>query len=118
MAVLPFGVLEVVPFEDRFFCGRPAECYDGRKQRKMLKLGTIRFHSRCDRHPAYDPADGPGAIRGGCLRCGLLLDIHQTHIRLVELIRQAKNQAADQAPKKAAAATTAGAGDPRQGALF
>jgi hypothetical protein len=53
----------------------------------MLKLGTLRWKGKCSRHPAYDPADGEAAIRGGCARCYALLDIHVQHRRLIELIR-------------------------------
>lgn len=53
----------------------------------MLKLGTLRWKGKCKRHPAYDPADGEAAIRGGCARCYALLDIYVQHRRLLELIR-------------------------------
>jgi len=58
----------------------------------MVKLGTVRFKGRCDRHPGFDPHDGAGGIRGGCKRCQLLLEIHDSHTRLVDLIRRAKNE--------------------------
>jgi hypothetical protein len=57
----------------------------------MLKLGTVRFKGMCKRHPGFDPMDGAGGVRGGCKRCELLLEIHNTHLRLVELIVKAKN---------------------------
>lgn len=82
----------------------------------MLKLGTIRFQSRCDRHPMYNPVDGQAAIRGGCQRCNLLLDIYETHLRLVELIRKTRNDAV--AGAKRAAAAEGAIINPRQGALF
>jgi hypothetical protein len=53
----------------------------------MLKLGTLRWKGRCKRHPRYDPADGEGAIKGGCERCRQLLEIHLQHKRLVAMIR-------------------------------
>jgi hypothetical protein len=53
----------------------------------MLKLGTLRWKGKCKRHPAFDPADGEGAIKGACTRCYALLDIYAQHRRLVELIR-------------------------------
>jgi hypothetical protein len=80
----------------------------------MVKLGTIRFKGKCDKHPRFDPMDGEGAIRGGCRRCMLLLDIFQAHGRLIELIRKAKNEAGAPAVRKAAAA----AADTRQASLF
>ena len=56
----------------------------------MLKLGSIRFRSKCSRHPKFNPArDGLPAIKGGCPKCHLLLDIYETHHRLVELMRKA-----------------------------
>jgi len=55
----------------------------------MLRVGSVRWKGKCSRHPAYDPeADGPGAIKGGCQRCTLLLEIHGHHQQLVKLIRQ------------------------------
>ncbi len=55
----------------------------------MLKLGTLRWKGRCSRHPRYDPAeDGEGGIRGGCPRCLGLLEIHQQHRKLREMLRQ------------------------------
>ncbi|MGD0620519.1 MAG: hypothetical protein ABSB67_23035 [Bryobacteraceae bacterium] len=54
----------------------------------MLKLGTLRWKGRCSRHPRYDPAtDGEGGVRGGCPRCLRLLEIHEQHAKLVELMR-------------------------------
>lgn len=79
----------------------------------MLKFGTVRFKGRCERHPGFDPYEGPGSIRGGCKRCELLLEIYNTHGRLVELIRKAKNEAGPVLVRRAAAA-----GDERQTTLF
>ena len=53
----------------------------------MLKLGTLRWKGRCKRHPKYDPAEGEGAIKGGCERCLQLFEIHLQHKRLVAMIR-------------------------------
>lgn len=79
----------------------------------MLKLGTIRFKGRCGRHPRFNPDQGQGAIRGGCARCTKLFDIYVAHGRLVELIRQAKNDPEEApSPKKAIQA------DDRQALLF
>ena len=79
----------------------------------MVKLGTISFKGRCDRHPGFDPHDGRGGIRGGCKRCELLLEIHETHARLTDLIRKARNEMDAVRPKAAAAAA-----DDRQTLLF
>ena len=55
----------------------------------MLKIGTLRWKGRCSRHPRYDPAeDGEGGIRGGCPRCLRLLEIHDQHRKLREMIRE------------------------------
>ena len=80
----------------------------------MLTLGTVRFKGRCKRHPRFDPEDGIGAVKGGCKRCDLLVDIYQAHLRLTELIRQAKNEEGLAPQKKAAAARA----EDRQIALF
>ena len=63
----------------------------------MLKLGSIRFRARCSRHPAYDPAHGgESAIRGGCQKCRLLLDVFEAHLRFVALARQFRNSPEEQ----------------------
>ncbi|MBI2689953.1 MAG: hypothetical protein HYX27_26920 [Acidobacteria bacterium] len=80
----------------------------------MVKLGTIRFKGRCERHPGFDPLRGLGGIIGGCKRCQLLLEIHDAHGRLVELIRKAKNDAGPVLVRRAAA----GSMDDRQETLF
>lgn len=79
----------------------------------MVKLGTVRFKGRCDRHPGFDPHDGRGGIRGGCKRCELLLDIYDTHARLTEMIRKARNDMDPVKPKAVAARA-----DARQTLLF
>lgn len=77
----------------------------------MLKLGSVRFRSKCLRHPKFNPArDGLAAIKGGCPKCHLLLDIFETHRRLIELMRRA-------VPAKENA-TKIPAPDPAQLALF
>jgi len=54
-----------------------------------LKIRSRKFAGRCGRHKAYNPAvDGQGGIRGGCARCGLLLEIWETSLRLNQLIRK------------------------------
>ena len=55
----------------------------------MLKIGSIRWKGRCHKHPGYTPElDGLGGIRGGCMRCQLLLDIYTHHAALIRLIRE------------------------------
>lgn len=53
----------------------------------MLRIGSIRWKGKCARHPAYNPEDGQGAIRGGCQRCHALLDVFQQHAKLVRMMR-------------------------------
>jgi len=78
----------------------------------MLKLGTLRWKGRCGRHPRYDPAvDGEGGIRGGCRRCMDLLEIHQQHKQLINLLRSF-------GPMRERAGKTELAGDRRQRGLF
>ena len=78
----------------------------------MLKLGAIRFRARCPRHPAYDPSHGgESAIRGGCQKCRLLLDVYDAHARFIALARQARNSPEEPRPKRAAI-------DERQTSLF
>ncbi|MBL8239708.1 MAG: hypothetical protein JNM66_19950 [Bryobacterales bacterium] len=81
----------------------------------MVKLGTVRFKGKCERHTGFDPYDGPGGIKGGCKRCQLLLEIHDAHARLTELIRKAKNEAPETMVRRAAASAAV---DKRQATLF
>ena len=54
-----------------------------------MKIRSRKFVGRCGKHKRYNPAiDGPGAIRGACPRCQLLLDIWETSLRLNHLIRR------------------------------
>jgi phage FluMu protein Com len=54
----------------------------------MLKIGTVNWHGKCQRHPMFDPeADGIGAIKGGCPRCQELQDIFISHQRTLQLMR-------------------------------
>jgi hypothetical protein len=53
----------------------------------MLKIGTLKWKGRCGKHPRFDPEQGEGAIRGGCIRCYALLDIYRQHKRLIEMMR-------------------------------
>jgi hypothetical protein len=82
----------------------------------MVKLGTVRFKGRCGRHPGFDPRDGLGGIRGGCRRCQLLLEIHESHAHLVELIRKAKNDVEPVLERRGAVAVIVA--DERQTTLF
>ncbi|MBZ5582238.1 MAG: hypothetical protein LAQ30_08550 [Acidobacteriia bacterium] len=54
-----------------------------------MKIRSRKFEGRCARHKKFNPAiDGPGAIKGGCTRCGLLLEIWEASLRLNQLIRK------------------------------
>jgi hypothetical protein len=58
----------------------------------MLRLGTVRFRAKCQRHPRYNPAlEGEGAIKGGCPKCQLLLEIFHAHRQMVTLMRKVKD---------------------------
>lgn len=71
----------------------------------MLKLGTVRFKARCTRHPSFNPLlDGEVAIKGGCPKCHLLMDIFYAHQKLVRLMHQAKPDAERRKNEEAAAA--------------
>jgi hypothetical protein len=55
----------------------------------MLKIGSVKWKGKCNKHTGYDPEpDGEGGIRGGCARCRLLLDIFLHHTRLVRAMRE------------------------------
>jgi hypothetical protein len=54
----------------------------------MLKIGTVKWQGKCSRHPMFDPeSDGPGAVKGGCLRCQDLQTIFDSHQRTLKLMR-------------------------------
>lgn len=54
----------------------------------MLRIGTVRWQGKCAKHPRFDPlSDGPGGVKGGCERCGALVEIQQLHARMVALMR-------------------------------
>jgi hypothetical protein len=58
----------------------------------MLRLGTVRFRAKCPRHPRYNPAlEGEGAIKGGCQKCQLLLEIFYAHRQMVTLMKKVKD---------------------------
>jgi hypothetical protein len=76
-----------------------------------LKIRARKFDGRCGRHKRYNPAiDGTGGIRGGCPRCGLLLEIWEASLRLNRLIRRFDPGHDDSEPVRSPAAET----DPRQ----
>jgi hypothetical protein len=55
----------------------------------MLKIGTVRWKGRCNKHPRYHPeTDGLGGIKGGCRRCEMLHDIFNQHRSLIRLVRE------------------------------
>jgi hypothetical protein len=55
----------------------------------VLKIGSVRWRGKCPRHPRFDPyMDGPGAIRGACEKCTLLLEIHARHKEMVAMMRR------------------------------
>lgn len=53
----------------------------------MLKIGTVRWRGKCSRHPMFDPLEGRGAVRGGCERCLSLIEILETHQKMMALMR-------------------------------
>jgi hypothetical protein len=54
-----------------------------------LKVRSRSFKGRCSKHKRYNPAvDGVGGIKGGCPRCGLLLEIWESALELNRLIRR------------------------------
>lgn len=54
-----------------------------------MKIRSRKFEGRCAKHKRFNPAvDGRGAIRGGCLRCTLLVDIWEASLKLNQLIRR------------------------------
>jgi hypothetical protein len=54
-----------------------------------LKVRSRSFKGRCSKHKRYNPAvDGAGGIKGGCPRCGLLLEIWESALKLNRLIRR------------------------------
>jgi hypothetical protein len=80
-----------------------------------VKIRSRKFDGRCAKHKRYNPAtDGVGGVRGGCPRCGLLLEIWETALKLNGLIRKFDPNYDDlQRPQDPAPAV-----DPRQMSLI
>lgn len=73
----------------------------------MLRLGTVRFRAKCPRHPRYNPLiEGEGAIKGGCPKCQLLLEIALAHRQMVGLMKKVKDASTSKRPDLAAADET------------
>jgi hypothetical protein len=54
----------------------------------MLKIGAVKWHGKCPRHPMFDPEkDGISAIKGGCTRCQELLAIFESYRRTLQMMR-------------------------------
>lgn len=54
----------------------------------MLKLGAVKWRGKCSRHPMFDPTvDGQGAVKGGCPRCEMLVEISALHRKMLGLMR-------------------------------
>jgi hypothetical protein len=71
----------------------------------VLKIGAIRWKGRCSKHQRYNPeTDGLGGIRGGCVRCELLLEIYSHHAALVRLMREFGSRPEAKRKSQAAAA--------------
>jgi hypothetical protein len=55
----------------------------------VLKIGSVRWRGKCPRHPRFDPyMDGPGAVRGACEKCTLLVEIHKRHTEMLAMMRR------------------------------
>ena len=52
----------------------------------MLDL-KLTFHASCPKHPCYQPRDGKGAIKGGCVYCEALYRITQAEVPMVQAIK-------------------------------
>jgi hypothetical protein len=54
----------------------------------MLKIGAVRWRGKCSRHPKFDPFEGGrGAVKGGCARCLSLVEICESHQKMMALMR-------------------------------
>jgi len=54
-----------------------------------LKIRSRKFEGRCAKHRSFNPGvDGRGGVKGNCSRCGLLVDIWETSLKLNQLIRK------------------------------
>jgi len=53
----------------------------------MLDL-KLRFHQSCPKHPCYQPKEGRGAIKGGCVFCEALCKIHQAGEKFTQAVSQ------------------------------
>jgi len=57
------------------------------KQKRMLRIGIVRWRGKCSRHPSFDPCDAPGATPPACERCAKLSEILAHHTRMLELMK-------------------------------
>ncbi len=53
----------------------------------MLDL-KLSFHASCPKHPCYQPQDGRGPIKGGCIYCEALYRITQAEAPVVQSIKE------------------------------
>jgi hypothetical protein len=51
----------------------------------MLDL-KLTFHASCPKHPCYQPREGRGAIKGGCIYCEALYRITQAETPFLQAI--------------------------------
>ena len=66
----------------------------------MMKLAyklkvAERLTAKCSRHPRYNPEkDGRGGIKGGCIGCWALFDLHQSRLALEAAVQKFQRLAA------------------------
>ena len=53
----------------------------------MLDL-KLHFHASCPKHPCYQPREGRGAIKGGCVFCEALCKINQAGNKVIEAVTE------------------------------
>jgi hypothetical protein len=54
----------------------------------MLRINSLRWKGKCPKHSHFDSAaHGVGAVRGGCVTCSHLIEIHQSHEHTLMLRR-------------------------------
>lgn len=70
----------------------------------MATTIKIRWHGACPKHPKFNPENGGGAVKGGCLFCLSLVRLYREAASLHEDLKQYDGERAAWAQKHSAAA--------------
>lgn len=72
----------------------------------MITIRAVSARLQCSKHPAERPDQYPAGYRPECRRCARILDIHQAHAALIELLKTTPRRHNDGKPATPPPATT------------